>query len=149
MRGFTLIELLIVVAIIGIVVAIAMPAFLDARDKAKQRATVAELRNWGNGLADYYAERGTFPVATGNINDARDPLVPFSVTVVKAKDFWEHDFHYFASDSLPANSYTIESWGKDNVEDPPGLENDPTWVRWPNFNLDLTVADGVFSTVPG
>lgn len=61
-KGFTLIELMIVVAIIGILAAIALPAYQDYTI----RAQVSEALSLTNGLktsvSDYYATKGTFPV---------------------------------------------------------------------------------------
>lgn len=60
-NGFTLIELLIVVAIIGILAAIAIPQFSAYRAKAYNSAATSELKNAKTGLESYYSEYQCYP----------------------------------------------------------------------------------------
>lgn len=60
-RAFTLIELLIVVAIIGILAAIAVPNFLNAQVRAKIARTTADLRSLKTALESYQVDNNRYP----------------------------------------------------------------------------------------
>ena len=60
-KGFTLIELLIVVAIIGILAAIAIPQFSAYRAKAYNTASNADLKNIKTGMEAYMADMQEYP----------------------------------------------------------------------------------------
>jgi len=60
-KGFTLIELMIVVAIIGILAAIAIPQFAQYRKRAYDSSSQTDLRNAKTDLEAYYAENFIYP----------------------------------------------------------------------------------------
>ena len=62
-KGFTLIELMIVVAIIGILAAVAIPNFLDATDEAKAARIQADLATIGAAVEIYRAKHGSYPAS--------------------------------------------------------------------------------------
>jgi len=59
--GFTLIELLIVVAVIGIIAAIALPQYTAYRMKGYNVAAQADLKNYKSAMEAYYMEHSTYP----------------------------------------------------------------------------------------
>lgn len=60
-KGFTLIELLIVVAIIGILAAVAIPQFSSYRAKAYNSAANSDLKNLKTGMEAFMADNQEYP----------------------------------------------------------------------------------------
>ncbi|HEV3486613.1 MAG TPA: prepilin-type N-terminal cleavage/methylation domain-containing protein [Vicinamibacterales bacterium] len=63
-KGFTLIELLIVVVIIGILAAIAIPKFASTKEKAYVTAMKSDLRNMMTAQESYFSDYGKYAGAT-------------------------------------------------------------------------------------
>jgi type IV pilus assembly protein PilA len=63
-KGFTLIELMIVVAIIGILAAIAIPAYQNYTIRAQVTEGLSLAEGWKTSISEFYAQNGTFPATS-------------------------------------------------------------------------------------
>jgi prepilin-type N-terminal cleavage/methylation domain-containing protein len=80
-KGFTLIELLIVVVIIGILAAIAIPKFANTKDKAKIASMKSDLRNLVSAQEGHFADYQTYAAASSNAT----PCAPAAGTICFAE----------------------------------------------------------------
>ena len=137
-KGFTLIELLIVVAIIGIIAAIAIPNLLNAIDRGKQKRTMADLRSLGTAVETYSIDVNIYPVAT--TMSALEALVePIYIRTAPDQDGWGRTFTVVSTTGF----YTLCSGGKDGgscASDGGGAVN--------AFNDSITFANGQFIQWP-
>jgi type II secretion system protein G len=79
-KGFTLIELLIVVVIIGILAAIAIPKFANTKEKAYIASMKSDLRNLVNAQEAYFADNTTYARSTTSLSYNQSAGVTVTVT---------------------------------------------------------------------
>ena len=83
-RGFTLIELLIVVVIIGILAAIAIPKFQSTKGKANAAALKSDLRNLATAQEAYFYDNSVYATDVTMLPYSRSPGVVLTITAATA-----------------------------------------------------------------
>ncbi len=140
-KGFTLIELLIVVAIIGIIAAIAIPNLLNAIDRGKQKRTMADMRSIGTAIEAYSVDHNIYPFA-GTAALLATVIEPTYIKKMPLQDGWNGQFVYQPATTAGAG-YTLTSSGKGAQ-----VESGPVGGKTSDFTKDIIFVDGQFTQWP-
>lgn len=141
---------LVVLAVAGILAAIAIPNLLTAMNRAKQKRTIADLRTVATALESYATDNNRYPTVQ-SYDELAPLLTPKYIAALPRQDGWGHPFQYGCGDAHESvcTQYIVASTGKDGV-----LERElPAAVASPrgpttNYDCDIIYASGRFVEYP-
>lgn len=138
--GFTLVELLIVVAIIGIISAVALPNLLNAIDKAKQKRTMGDQRGICTAIEAYATDNANYPANMSQWSAIKVHLNPHFIREPPDGDGWNNGWD--VATSVNGSDYSLSSLGKD------GLVGSRPGGPTTDFNCDIVFSNGGFYQWP-
>jgi type IV pilus assembly protein PilA len=106
-KGFTLIELLVVILIIGILAAIALPAFLGQRTKAQDTEAKTQIRTMQTAMETYYTDNQDYTGGTLAALKVIEPSLNDGKAVPQATSGLSKNAYTIASKSVSGTTFTL------------------------------------------
>ncbi len=144
----------LMVPVIGVISAVAIPNFLDAMEKARQKRTVADIRSTGTAFMSWVVDQQGTELPPGwaagdtlGIDQLASQLVPSYLASVPATDGWGHAFviEVLGEDLSATPLLRISSPGRDGFFDPQRVDG-----AFDSFEYDRDIVwqDGFFASFP-
>ncbi len=160
-KGFTAVELIVVVTVLGLIIAILLPFFLDSLEKAKQRKTMANINTIGKSMMNWLTDQAgaaaagftadqmdlqNFEIIT--TDDLTAIMVPVYLPTLPRNDGWGSAFDYYLKviDFNDPDTIAIRSSGGDGVFSGPIYTMAPFTTT--DYDQDIVWADGLFFRWP-
>ena len=131
--GYSIIELLLVLGLVAVLTAIVVPQLMSAWDRARQRASMADMRSIASANGVYRVDYSTYAPDL-------DALMPYYMEPVPPTDAWNTVWVYEST----GRDYLLSSLGTDGA---PGPAAPSPWYDQP-FEADLVVQNGAFTQAP-
>jgi prepilin-type N-terminal cleavage/methylation domain-containing protein len=150
-RGFTLVEVLVMITIIGILIALLLPAVQAAREAARRTQCANNMKQWGLALANYESENGRFPYGVRTTSATRQTFVYSLWPYLEGGSLyakWNYSYPFYYPQNLPMAQIQLAIYFCPS--DRKGMWRGDPWVRSRcNYLLNWGYCDYTQTQPPG
>ena len=164
-NGFTVWELILSLVILGILLAVLIPLYLTAKERAAQKSTMADMQMWGEAMALYIEENSVAPTnPRGSLHYKKliiKELTPY-LEAIRIVDWWGHAFYvwtrkaenWYGIPTTTDKDFIISSCGKEGLQE--GWKYEPEnpesgyfeIKKYKDFEKDLVLWNNKFIRCP-
>lgn len=133
-KGFTIAEFLLLMIVSGFLILISISFFIQAKEKATQKSTMADIKMWGEAIDCYISDYSVAPTNPRGTMNYKKPIVkelsPY-LEAIRIVDWWGHplwiwtgkDCRQYGISTESEHDFIISSLGREG--DPDGWKYDP------------------------